>query len=92
MEMQVPCAHVSRTRKSSCFSDLSSFEHWVGTVQSTRDVSGRDRETFSSAMCSLQLAKASAATLLQPEVNDSADVQRGRANISGFLGAKPLHH
>jgi hypothetical protein len=32
--------------------------------------------------------KASAATLLQPEVNDSADEQRGRVNISGFLGAK----
>jgi hypothetical protein len=52
MEMQVPCAHVFRTRKLSCFSDLSSYEHWVGTVQSTRDVSGCGRETFSSATCS----------------------------------------
>jgi hypothetical protein len=34
----------------------------------------------------LQLAKASAATLSQQEENDSADVQRGRGNISGFLG------
>ena len=92
MEMQVACAHVSRTRKLSCFSDLPSFELWVGTVQSTRDVSGCGRETFSSATCSLQLAKASAATLLKPEVNESADVQRGRANISGFLGEKALHH
>ena len=32
MEMQVACAHVSRTSKLSCFSDLSSFELWVGTV------------------------------------------------------------
>jgi hypothetical protein len=92
MEMQVACAHVSPTRKLSCFSDLSSIELLVGTVQSTRGVSGRGRETFSSATCSLQLAKASAATLLQPEVNDSTDVQRGRANISGFFGAKALHH
>jgi hypothetical protein len=36
--------------------------------------------------------KASAATLSQPEENDSADVQRGGVNISGFLGAKALHH
>jgi hypothetical protein len=46
----------------------------------------------------LQLAKASAstlsknkaraATLSQQEENDSADVQRGGFNISGFLDAK----
>jgi hypothetical protein len=53
---------------------------------------GCGRETFSSATCSLQLAKASAAPLLQPEVKDSADVQRAIVNISGFLGAKALHH
>jgi hypothetical protein len=41
---------------------------------------------FASATCSLQLAKASAATLSQQEENDSVDVQRGRVNISGFLG------
>jgi hypothetical protein len=33
----------------------------------------------------LQLAKASAATLSQQEKNDSADEQRGRVNIFGFL-------
>jgi hypothetical protein len=33
----------------------------------------------------LQFAKASAATLSQQEKNNSADVQRGRANISGFI-------
>jgi hypothetical protein len=30
--------------------------------------------------------KASAATLPQQEKNDTADVQRGRAHISGFIG------
>ena len=48
--------------------------------------------------CSLQRAKASAATLSknkasaatlsQQEENDSADVQRGGVNIYGFLDAK----
>jgi hypothetical protein len=33
----------------------------------------------------LQFAKASAATLSQKEKNDTADVQRGRVNISGFI-------
>jgi hypothetical protein len=42
---------------------------------------------FSSATCSLQFAKASAATLSQQEKNDSEDVQRGRVNISGFICA-----
>ena len=46
----------------------------------------------------MQLAKASAATLLknkasaatlsQQEENDSADVKQGGVNTSGFLGAK----
>jgi hypothetical protein len=35
-----------------------------------------------------QKNKASAATLTQQEENDSADVQRGGVNISGFLGEK----
>ena len=53
---------------------------------------------IASATCSLQLAKASAATLSknkasaatvsQHEESDSADVQRGGVNISGFLGEK----
>ena len=42
---------------------------------------------FASATCSLQFAKASAATLLQQEKNNSADVQEGRVNISGFICA-----
>jgi hypothetical protein len=42
---------------------------------------------FASATCSLQLAKASAATLSQQEKNYSADVQRERVNISGFICA-----
>jgi hypothetical protein len=33
----------------------------------------------------LQFAKASAATLSQQEKNDTADVQRGRVYISGFI-------
>jgi hypothetical protein len=40
---------------------------------------------FSSATCALQFAKASAATLSKQGKNDSADVQRGEANISGFI-------
>jgi hypothetical protein len=50
-------------------------EHWVwaGAV------------IFASATCSLQLAKASAATLLQQETNNFEDVQRGRVNLSCFI-------
>jgi hypothetical protein len=40
---------------------------------------------FASATCSLQFAKASTATLFQQKKNNSADVQRGRVNISGFI-------
>jgi hypothetical protein len=58
----------------------------LGTVQSTLGVGGRGREVFDSATCSLQFAKASAATLPQQEKNDTADVERRRLNISGFIG------
>ena len=61
---------------------------------------GCGRETLALATCSLQLAKASAATLSknkasaatlsQQEENDSADVQRGGVNISEFLGVMSL--
>jgi hypothetical protein len=40
---------------------------------------------FASATCPLQFAKASAATLSQQEKKNSADVQRGIINISGFI-------
>jgi hypothetical protein len=40
---------------------------------------------FASVTCSLQFAKASAATLPQQEKNDSADAQRERVNISGLM-------
>jgi hypothetical protein len=40
---------------------------------------------FASVTCSLQFAKASAATLPQQEKNNSANFQRGGANISGFI-------
>jgi hypothetical protein len=55
-------------------------------VQSTLGVGGSGREIFASATCSLQFAKASAATLSQQEKNDTADVKRGRVHISGFIG------
>jgi hypothetical protein len=58
----------------------------------------RSRNIRFGHVLSLQLAKASAATLSknkastatlsQQEENDSADVKRGGVNISGFLGAK----
>jgi hypothetical protein len=70
----------------------------VGTVQSTRGVGGCGREKNASATRSLQLAKASAATLSknkasaatlpQQKENDTADVQRGGVKISGFLVEK----
>jgi hypothetical protein len=55
-------------------------------VQSTLGVGGYGREIFASATCQLQFAKASAATLPQQEKNETADVQRGRVNIPGFIG------
>jgi hypothetical protein len=54
-------------------------------VQSTLCVGGRDRKLFASATCSSQFAKASAAMLPQQEKNNSADVQLGIVNISGFI-------
>jgi hypothetical protein len=69
----------------SCFSNLLSFELWAPCK--ARWV-WAGALIFASATCSLQFAKASAATLSQQEKNDSADVQRGRVNISGFLGTK----
>jgi hypothetical protein len=62
-------------------SNLSSF----GTVQNTLGVGGRGRKIFASATCQLQFAKASAAKLPQYEKNDTADVHRGRVQISGFI-------
>jgi hypothetical protein len=38
------------------------------------------------ATCQLQFAKASATTLPQQEKNDTADVQRRRVHMSGFIG------
>ena len=75
-------ARVSRKGKLSGFTTPTSRA--LGTVQNTLSVGGP--EIFSSAMCPLQFAKASAATLPQQEKIDSADVQRDRVNISGFIG------
>jgi hypothetical protein len=83
--MQVARARVSRWGKFSGFTTPTSRA--LCAVQSTLGMGGRDREIFASATCSLQFAKASAATLLQQEKNDTADdAQRGRVNISGFIG------
>jgi hypothetical protein len=57
----------------------------LDAVQSTLGVGGRGREIFASATCSLQFAKASAATLSQQEKRNLADAQRRRADISGFI-------
>jgi hypothetical protein len=82
--MPVVRALVSRRGGISAFTTLTSRA--LGTVESALGVGGCDREIFSSTTCSLQFAKASAATLSQQEKNDTADVQRDRVNISGFIG------
>jgi hypothetical protein len=82
-EMPVVRARVSRGELCGFTTPTSRA---LGTVESTLGVGGCDREIFSLATCSLQFAKASAATLLQQEKNDTGDVQRGRVNISGFIG------
>jgi hypothetical protein len=82
--MPVARAIVSRTRESSGFTIQTSRA--VGAVQSALAVGGCDREVFAFATCSLQFAKAgSTAKLPQQEKNNSADVQRGRVNITGFM-------
>jgi hypothetical protein len=49
-------------------------------------VGGRGREVFILATCSSYFAKVgSAAKLPQQEKSDSADVQRGRGNITVFF-------
>jgi hypothetical protein len=40
---------------------------------------------FASATCSLQFAKASAATLSLQEKNNSVNVQLEKVNVSGFI-------
>jgi hypothetical protein len=68
--MQVARARVSQTGKLSDFA-TPTFQA-LGTVQSTLGVGGCGREIFASATCSLQFAKASAATLPQQEKNNTA--------------------
>jgi hypothetical protein len=51
-------------------------------AQETGNISG---STFASATCPLQFAKVSDAALSQQEKNDTADVHRGRVNISSFI-------
>jgi hypothetical protein len=58
----------------------------VGAVQSALDVGGRVRDVFVLTKFPLQFAKAgSVAAQLQQERSNSADVQRGRANITSFI-------
>ena len=83
-EMQVARARVYPERENEVVLPLRPLEFW-GTVQSTLCAGGCCREIFSPAMCSLQFAKASAAILRQQKKNDSADVQRGRLNISNLI-------
>jgi hypothetical protein len=54
----------------------------LGAVQSTLGVGGCGNICFGH----VQFAKASAATLSQQEKGNSAGLQRGRVNISGFIG------
>jgi hypothetical protein len=54
-------------------------------VSRTRKLSGFTTPT-SRGSGTLQFAKASATTLSQQEKSASADVQRGRINMSGFIG------
>jgi hypothetical protein len=56
---------------------------YLGAVQSTLGVGGCGK--IASATCPLQLTKASAATLLHQEKNNTADVQRGRVYIWLYL-------
>jgi hypothetical protein len=58
----------------------------LDNVQSTLGVGGCGSKKIASASCPLQLAKASTAALSQQEKNNTADVQRGRVYISGFIG------
>jgi hypothetical protein len=83
-EMPVVRARVSRRGKLRGFT-TPTFRA-LGTVQSTHGLGGCDREFFASATCPLHFSKANATTLPQQEQNDTADVQRGKANISGFIG------
>jgi hypothetical protein len=56
----------------------------LGAVQSTLDVGGCGNTCFGHVLVAVR-QKASGATLSQQEKKDSADVQRGRVNISGFI-------
>jgi hypothetical protein len=72
-EMPVARARVSRTGESS------------GCISPTC-VGGIGREILVLATCLMQFAKAgSAVTLPQQDKSNSADVQRGRENITGFI-------
>jgi hypothetical protein len=86
--MPVARARVSRTRESSGFTIPSSRA--VSAVQRALGMGGRGREISVLATRSLQFAKAgSASTLPQQKKNNTADVQRGRVNITAIMRAVP---
>jgi hypothetical protein len=58
----------------------------LGTVQSTLSVGGCGREIFYNIFFGHLLVAVRQGQLPQQEKNDSAGVQRGRVNISGFIG------
>jgi hypothetical protein len=79
-EIPVERARVSRTEERS-----GSTSRVVGAVQSALGVSGRGREIFVLATCSLQFAKAgSAATLSQQEKNNSEVLQRAALSLAAM--------
>jgi hypothetical protein len=59
----------------------------VGAVKSVLGVGGCGREIFVLATCPLQFAKAGSTATLPQQENNTADVHRGRVNMTGFMWA-----
>jgi hypothetical protein len=77
-------ARVSRARELIGFTTPAFRAE--GAVQSALNVVGCGREIYVFATCSLQFAKTgSTATLSQQEKNNTADAQRRRLSIIGFM-------
>jgi hypothetical protein len=86
-EMQVARARESRTGKLSGFTNPTSRA--LGAVQRTLSVGGCGREIFCYIFFGHVLVAARQGQLPQQEKSDSADVQRGRVNISVQWHAGP---
>jgi hypothetical protein len=74
---------VARARVRFYDSNLSGF----GNREKNAGCGRVRSRNIATASCSLQSAKASAASLSQHEKNDTEDVQRGCVTISGFIGS-----